>query len=734
MFTNLPGSLYSIALWTALAILAGRLFIHLRGLNTRLSVRFFVVLISVSVLRWPETVAIACLSALVESALWTRPRPASMTTVFHGAVAVLATSAAYATYHVPVGVSTPLLMVLAAVVYFVVSSVALAKFDARVWKQSFFWTFPHYIAGGSAAGLLTIADRHNGWQITLLVVPMMYWMVHAYKLYLDRIEQERRGIDELSALHFRTIESLAVAIEGRDPERRKHKRSVWSDALEIGRQLGLPEQDLLALRTAALLRNVGKLAVPEHILSKPGRLTKAEFDKMKIHPVAGAQIVEQAGFPYPVAPIVRSSHEKWDGTGYPAGLRGEQIPLGARILAAVDCLDALVSTRGYRGAYSLESAIEHMRAESGKSFDPKVIEILANYYRELERRGDDSAVSAEADLEISPTLSPIAAARQEVHQLFALAQDLGNSLSLDETFAVLSQHVKQLCPHDTLAVYIRREDRLEAEYVTGLDCVQLGSAVVAWGEGICGRAAASATAMVNEDPSGGEAPHLRSALAIPLEGFSGVAGVLCLYARERNAFTEDHLRVLSAAATKVAVAVENALKYRQVERSAVTDMLTELPNARSLFLHLDSELSRAQRTNQTIAVLVCDLDGFKQINDRFGHLEGNRVLRAVARALRLQCREYDTVARLGGDEFVLVLPGQEPDSVSSKVEQLTNAVVEAGYETVRAACLGISVGVAYYPVDGEDAEALLAVADQRMYREKQRGGAASGSDASGVLA
>ena len=540
-------------------------------------------------------------------------------------------------------------------------------------------------------------------------------------------------MEEFSALHFRTIESLAVAIEGRDPVHRKHKRSVWSDALEIGRQMGLSEADLLALRTAALLRNVGMLAVPEHILSKPGRLTKAEFDKIKIHPVAGAQIVEQAGLPHPVAPIVRSSHEKWDGTGYPAGLRGEQIPLGARILAAVDCLDALLSTRGYRGAYSLKSAIDYMRAQSGRSFDPKVIEILANYYRELERQSEDAGAPAEGDAEISPVPS-IAAARQEVQHLFALAHDLGNSLSLDETFAVLSQHVKQLCPHDTLAVYIRREDRLEVEYVTGLDCVHLGAAAVPWGEGICGRAAASATAMLNEDPSAGEAPNLRSALAIPLEAFSGVAGVLCLYAREKNAFTEDHLRVLSAAATKVAVAVENALKYRQVERSAVTDMLTELPNARSLFLHLDSELARAQRTDQTIAVLMCDLDGFKQINDRFGHLEGNRVLRAVARALRLQCREYDTVARMGGDEFVLVLPGQKFESVISKVEQLTSAVAEAGYKTVGAGCLGISVGVAYYPADGEDAEALLAVADQRMYLEKQRGEAANGSGAPGVLA
>ena len=341
---------------------------------------------------------------------------------------------------------------------------------------------------------------------------------------------------------------------------------------------------------------------------------------------------------------MRSHHEKWDGTGYPAGLRGEQIPLGARILAAVDCLDALVSTRSYRRAYTLEEGIEHMKTESGKSFDPKVVEILENYYRELERRGGRTTARSpgHSEIDIWPMLSPIAAARQEVQHLFALAQDLGNSLSLDETFSVLSQHVKQLCPHDTLAVYIRREDRLEAEYATGLDCLQVGSAVVPWGEGICGRAAATATPLLNEDPmdhpdrpSVGGATSLRSSLAIPLEGFSGVAGVLCLYAREKNAFTEDHLRVLSAVATKVAVSVENALKYRQVERSAVTDMLTELPNARSLFLHLDSELSRAQRTGETIAVLVCDLDGFKQINDRFGHLEGNRVLRAVARALRV---------------------------------------------------------------------------------------------------
>ena len=750
VFINHSASLTTVVVWTVLAVLAGRLQVRLRGFGTRLSARFIVVMISMAVLNLPQTAAIALISALVESASWVTPRPRWTTTVFYGFISTVATCAAYITYHVPgpgaQEATAPLLMVLAAIVYFALSSIGLAMFTARPWKQSFFWTFPHYVGGGGAASLVVLTYRHqadpqSAWQLTLLMVPILYWMLHAYKLHLERVEQERAGMEQFNALHFRTIESLAVAIEGRDPEYRKHSRTVWSDALEIGRQMGLGDSELLALRTAALLRNVGKLAVPEHILSKPGPLTKAEFDKMKIHPAAGAQIVEQAGFPYAVAPIVRASHEKWDGSGYPAGLRGEQIPVGARILAAVDCLDALVSTREYRRAHSLPEAIRYMQEESGKSFDPKVIEILADYYRELEREGENPMFSAPLDPDTSPIPSPIAAARQEAKLLFALAQDLGNSLSLEETFSVLSQHVKQLCPHDTMAVYIRREDRLEAEFATGLGCEKVGSAILRWGEGICGRAAATATALLNEDSIGeldcadlGAAGILRSALAIPLEGFAGVAGVLCLYARKKNAFTADHLRILSAAATKVAVAVENALKYRQVERSAVTDMLTELPNARSLFLHLDSELARAQRTEQTIAVLVCDLDGFKQINDRYGHLEGNRVLRAVARALRSQCREYDTVARLGGDEFVLVLPGQEAESVGAKVEQLTNAVAEAGYETVHAACLGISVGVAYFPADGEDAEALLTVADRRMYREKQRGEATSGSGDSGVFA
>jgi diguanylate cyclase (GGDEF)-like protein len=218
-------------------------------------------------------------------------------------------------------------------------------------------------------------------------------------------------------------------------------------------------------------------------------------------------------------------------------------------------------------------------------------------------------------------------------------------------------------------------------------------------------------------------PAKRSAmlagLAVPLEGINGNLGVLALYSRTRDAFSRDHLRILLAISSKASLTIENALQHRRAEISATTDALTGLPNARSLFLRLDSELSRCRRDDTTLAVLVCDLDGFKQVSDRFGHLEGNKVLKLVAQGLLESCRGYDYVARMGGDEFVLILPGVRPETIQKRTFALNKMVQRAGVEVCGEELLSISVGDAYYPEHGADAEQLLAHADRRMYKVKQ---------------
>jgi diguanylate cyclase (GGDEF)-like protein len=200
----------------------------------------------------------------------------------------------------------------------------------------------------------------------------------------------------------------------------------------------------------------------------------------------------------------------------------------------------------------------------------------------------------------------------------------------------------------------------------------------------------------------------------------GVVGVLSLYQLEKDAFTADHVRILLAVSSKMALSIENALKYQQAESSATTDYLTGLPNARSLFLQLDRELARCKRTNLSLTLMVCDMDGFKQINDRFGHLEGNRVLKLFAQRLKESCREYDYVARMGGDEFVVVAPGLTGDACRAKTHVLREMARTAGKEVCREDILSLSIGQAVYPDDGMDAEQLLAEADRRMYMEKQQ--------------
>jgi diguanylate cyclase (GGDEF)-like protein/putative nucleotidyltransferase with HDIG domain len=751
--------------YMGMAVAVSRLRVSLPSIFGGMSLFLVFVLFGVMEFTLAETLFMGCMAALLQSLGSGEHRPRLSGMVFNVCNMALAIYVTYATYHsrllqIP-HLEVPLMLIIAAAMFFSMSTfsvsvvISLAEEHSlrRTWRDGYFWSFPYYLFGAALAEIVSVCNHTIGWQTGLLVVPVVYLAYRSYALHLSRIEGEKKHAQEMAALHMRTIEALALAIEAKDHTTHDHLRRVQVYALEVGKELGLGPDDLEALRAAALLHDIGKLAVPEHIISKPGKLTREEFDKMKIHPVVGAEILERVRFPYPVTPIVRSHHEKWNGTGYPDGLSGEEIPIGARILSAVDCLDALASDRQYRRAVGMDEAMRKVAAESGTSFDPRVIEVLHRRCHDLERltlandeeparlstnvkidrgsapaTGFENARSGSSAERPGDFLNSIAAAREEVQSLFELAQDLGNSLSLNETLSLVALRVKRMIPYDTLTIYAPHEDVLRPVYVTG-DHSRLFSALeIPHGQGVSGWVAENRKAVINGNPAV-EPGYLsdetsftamRSALSVPLEGLNGAVSVMTLYHAERDAFTQDNLRILLAIAPKIALAIENALKYQQAESSAATDFMTGLPNARSLFLHLDSELARCRRSGAPVVVMVCDMNGFKMVNDRFGHLEGNRLLRVVADKLKESCREYDYVARMGGDEFVLILPGLSLDQVPPKMQRLSTITKDAGREVFSIDSLSLSIGHALYPEDGTDAEQLLAEADRRMYAAKQR--------------
>jgi diguanylate cyclase (GGDEF)-like protein/putative nucleotidyltransferase with HDIG domain len=627
----------------------------------------------------------------------------------------------------------------------------------KIWAECYFWSFPYYLVGAGVAGMMSWLHDFTDWQTSLLTLPVVYLIYRSYRLYLGKLEDEKRHVEEMADLHMRTIEALALAIEAKDQTTHDHLQRVRVYAVEVAKELKIDRSEMEALQAAALLHDIGKLAIPEHIVSKPGRLTPEEFEKMKIHPLVGAEILERVQFPYPVVPIVRAHHEKFDGTGYPTGLRGTEIPIGARILAAVDFLDALASDRQYRRALPLNEAMARLVDESGKSFDPQVVAVLERRYVQLEQlvhqrtdnlgkqklstevkdqEGDaEPAIKPAAGFEAQGKrrtpersfLSSIAAARQEAQTLFELSQDLGASLSLGETLSVFAVKLRRAMPYDAIAIYVRQGDELVPEYVNGDNFRLFASLRIPIGQGLSGWVAQNLKPILNGNPSVepgylndvSKYSTLNSALAVPLEGLQGVVGVVALYHAEKDFFTSDHLRILLAVSSKMALAIENAMKYEQAESSAVTDYLTGLPNARSLFLQLDRELARCKRDNTTLTVMVADMDGFKQINDRFGHLEGNRVLRLFAHSLKETSREYDYVARMGGDEFVVVAPGLTPEAAARKAEQMRDLAQQAGKTICNEDILSLSVGKSVYPEDGMDAERILSEADKRMYLQKR---------------
>ncbi len=352
-----------------------------------MSVSYAVDFASLLLLGPHETMIVAAASAFSQCHLNSKERNAAYRTLFSMASLIVTVQGAGLAFTLlggrvgarwtPPQLARPL--VGAATAYFVLNTgfvataIALSSRDRilAVWQANFLWSAPSYFVGAGAAALAVAVIEHTGYWLAPLTFAPLYLTYRTYKVYLGRIEDEQRHVEQTSELHLATIEALARAIDAKDQTAHMHIRRVQLYATALARSVDLGEAEIQGIKTAALLHDIGKLAVPEHILSKPGPLTQEEFQKIRIHPQVGAEIIAAVPFPYPVAPLILSHHERWDGKGYPQGLKGEDIPLGARILTIVDYFDAVTTERPYHKALTHEGAMGLLKHESGRALDPR---------------------------------------------------------------------------------------------------------------------------------------------------------------------------------------------------------------------------------------------------------------------------------------------------------------------------------------------------------------------------
>jgi len=607
-------------------------------------------------------------------------------------------------------------------------------------------------AAAWAAGLVAVAALGVvsplmlpfGWGAALgaaALVLLVAGATRAHTEHLAALTEAQRDADELRALHMASIEALALAIDAKDQTSHAHIRRLQLYAGHLAAEVGMSELEVQGVRTAALLHDIGKLAVPEHILSKPGPLSPEEFQKIRAHPKIGAEIIARVPFPYPVAPLILSHHERWDGKGYPTGLQGRQIPLGARVLSVVDYFDALTTDRPYHRAMMRDAAIELLKQEAGRALDPDLVDLFLARLPELEAaarardllpaEGTATASEVRARVTEDPgraVLEDISLAHREIYALYEIAQALGSKLGVADTMSIISSKLTNIVPFTSSALFLLDEggESLTCRYAIGSDADLLLKTRVRVGEGLTGWVARNRRCLVNARPeadleaAGQPAPlQMKSALVCPLVFQERFIGTLTVYHTEASFYREDHRRLLERVAEQAAAVIHNSILFEQTQEDSLTDPLTQLPNTRFLFMHLAREIARASRHKAQVALLITDLDGFKEINDTLGHHVGDRALADVARTLRAGIRPYDICARYAGDEFVLVLSGCGAEDAARKREELQQAIDAMRFEAGgRLLKLGISVGCAVFPEDGQTHETLLAVADSRMYKNK----------------
>jgi putative nucleotidyltransferase with HDIG domain len=741
-------------------IAASQVKFRVPGFSGTVTAGLLVVLICILELSPGETSIVAMLSTAIQTYWKAKHRPSPVQFIFNLAVLMVAIAGTVTVYgYMKTGMPSlgaPLILALTGLCYFVLNTlpvgIIISLTDGKGvlanWLEPYSWLAPFYVAGTCLVGILDRLATVYDWRVVFLILPMFYTFGWTYQVFLGRLKDSQSHAEALAALQFRSIHTLALAVEAQDQTTHSHLHRVRTYATEIGKHFKLSDDDLRALQSAAILHDVGKLAVPAHILSKPGKLSSDEFERMKLHTIVGGEIIEQMGFPFVVAPLVRGHHEKWDGSGYPDGLAGDQIPLGSRIISAVDCFDALVSERPYHRGMAPEEAIEILVRESGKSFDPDVVAVLRKRYAELETLARSAPIPSmaisgdarvlrgsgpDAGLEVSHASNPPAEASAERLKALVTTRSAINALAANSRripkasrgyylAEPLSTLLQSLIPHDALALFVRFGGILRAQGVFGLDSASLATLETPVGKGLAGWVADNSTGLINGDPaveSGVERWPIQSALgatlAAPLAAPGGpVVGVLCLYRRHKDSFSRNDLQFLEQSILRLhEPLLDSEPAVQNVEGAGA---------GQRFFERLDCASVAAALQIRPLALVRIDLDGIPSRPESIAMEPTDRLLETCCDAIRGSFPREVTLAQISRTEFAVVASigpeGELDQSLRALRSGLAAAGRELGWDEIRA-----SIGVA---LAGRGASVLdvLAAAERALIEDRH--GRASG--------
>jgi diguanylate cyclase (GGDEF)-like protein/putative nucleotidyltransferase with HDIG domain len=660
----------------------------------------------------------------------------------------------------PVRTNSLIGLALLAITWFLVNTTTLSlaisfstgQSAVTVWKEGLGLCLLNFFGSAAAAGLISLFYDRAGFSVFLLSLPLaviLYWL---YTFYIQKYQQAQSHIAGLNALYLQTIEAMANAVDAKDGYTHGHIRRVEAYATELAKCLGIrSDEELMAIKAGALLHDIGKIAIPEYILNKPTVLTETEYEKMKIHPVVGANILKDIAFPYPVMPMVKSHHERWDGKGYPDGLKEDQIPMTARILALVDCYDALTSNRPYRSPMPRNQVVELFRKESGKAYDPAVVDAFLTNIERIELAGK-AVVASDANLwgvknvelsktqnvrnfeRVQPTVSygkalnADANIQRELLSIFEFVRAEIHALSESDVLSFIGSKLGNVISFDA-AVFFRAnlgDGTVVAVHTLGNADDGLLGLTLPLEQKLSGWVAANNQPLFNLPPFPDflrcqePKPSFQLSAIAPMNKQGAIFGAVSLYRKEQVKFSDEEFRRLEIIAAQTAIALSRVTNADDGE-PLLFDSLTGIPNGFQLYLMFDQIGTDANRYEYPVALISIHLEELPAVRRRWGHLSGDELIRGVAKYLRTQLRDTDLLVRYAANEFIALCPRMSRDQAEALKSRLQNDLdhfdfmIRSDEKTAARASIGIGI----FSEDGAALESLLSTAEWKANEDSQ---------------